>query len=117
MPASDPSPVPECYPEGSIAHRIWRGLECKARGTLLVHGSKALSYGPYDAKGVITRMVEDGVLIPCKVDLACSDHSAKAFAGLQVDGRHIERSPWCTDYALFWTYEPGNRTPMREWHP
>lgn len=121
MAGSDPSPMPEVYLDGTAAYRLWRGMECKARGTLLVHGSKALAYvdglGPALACDVLARMVAENVLKPCKVDLACADHSLKAFAGLQGTGRHIAQSPWCSAHALFWTYEPVNRTPMREYHP
>lgn len=121
MNASDPSPMPAVYLDGTAAHRIWRGLECKARGTLLVHGSKALGYldgqSPSYVSDVIARMVDEGVLKPCKADLAGADHSLKAFTGLQLPGRYIAHQPWCPAHALFWTYEPVNRTPMREYHP
>ncbi len=107
--------MPEHYPKGGVAHRIWRGLECLARGTLLVHGSKAIAYlkncgTSTDPKDVISKMVEEGVLVPCKVDIPGTDRMTLQFKNV----RHIEQSAWCTDFALCWTYEPGNRTPMRE---
>ena len=41
---TDPSPLPSHYLPDGTAARIWRGLECRARGTLIVHGVQALRY-------------------------------------------------------------------------
>ena len=62
-------------------------------------------------------MVENGVLKPCKVDLAGADHSVKAFVGLQFTGKYIKSQPWSTAFALLWTYEPVNSVPMKGWYP
>lgn len=114
-----PSEIPATYPPGGIAWKIWRSLECRARGTLLVHGSHALRHlqncgQTCDVKAIITDMVEAGILKPCKVDFAGvpAEYSI-AFYGKNL--KHIQQSAWCTDYALLWTYEPVNRVPMREW--
>jgi hypothetical protein len=65
-------------------------------------------------------MVAEGVLIPCRADWACTDHSHRAFLDITYHGgaaRQINKSPWCAAHALCWTYEPANRAPMRTWYP
>lgn len=107
---------PSNLPAGmtGVATRIWRGMEQQARGTLLVHGARSLDYlkdcgESVNACDVLGKMVEQGVLIPQRVDLAYADTLSLQYK----NAKHIESSPWSVAHSLFWTYAPGNTTPMQ----
>lgn len=107
---------PAWYPPGSSAHAIWTALGEHVTATTLVHGSAAIPHirGAVDEKGVIATMVRYGVLRPCKCDLAGADSSALAFTSMHYGSgaaKHIASQPWCTAFALLWTYTPGDGTP------
>lgn len=121
---SESSDVHSGYIQGSAAFKIWRGMECYARGTTLVHGSRALKYldgcgESTNASDVLAKMVDAGVLIPEKLDIAGADMSTRAFLSLQYGDtrlKSIRGQKWSPGFACLWTYKPGNPTPMKEWY-
>lgn len=114
---SDPDTLPPHVRHSESALAIWRALECRARATLLVHGSAAYKFvrDNVDPNMVIGYMVDAGTLIQIKVDLAGADFSAKTFQlGMHYakPKQYVESQPWSTAHAVFWTYAPGNRSPL-----
>jgi hypothetical protein len=117
--AADPESLPPLVRCSPAAIKIWNALEYVSRGTLLVHGSLAADYAQQgaDPHNVIAAMVACGALVPIAVDWNGAGHSLRAFAGLTYGTtgaahRAITRVPWSVAHSLFWTYSPGNPTPM-----
>lgn len=120
---TDPESLPVSIRFSPGKRKIWGVLEFRSRTTLLVHGSEAVGVvkGMIDEKEVIAAMVKCGALIPIKIDLIGADRAARSFLELQY-GCNLGKpraavrpvlSKWTVSFALLWTYEPGNRAPMR----
>ena len=99
---------------------VWETIAEKAFGTGLVHGSKAVyaaakgyNWSPSDACDVLATMVEDGVLKPCKLDMAGADFSVRAFRTIgPSSGAGTENAnAWDRASAHLWSYTPVRNTP------
>ncbi len=114
--ALDVANLPPVIRASPSAVSIWYVLEYRARGVLLVHGSLAhevMTCSSTDVQGVIGAMVDVGVLIPIAVDIAGASKSVRVLSDAAKCGtRYILQHPWCRAHACFWTYRPGNTSPM-----